>query len=766
MKGWAWLKHCKLLCKKLSFFKLLFLLLLVFSKVDYLLASPAIPPESDTSVAEHANLLEIYQQRILNGPEISGVARDNWAFLNQLVKEASPYLLQHASDPVNWHSWSDDTLAKANQQDKLIFLSIGFSTCYWCQVMKKESFHNPQVARLLNTRFLPVKVDRELLPDVDSFFVNALEKIKGTAGWPVTAVLTARAELLYIDSYLTKEALLQVLQRYADTARDNPQQLQSHIALMSRIVGTRNEFNKVSAVTMPDWSKLREELKAAIDTTHGGLRGQPKFPEATMLLLMIDELWRTQDPELQALLHLQLQNMASKGLYDHVNGGFHRYVSDEEWAVPHYEKMLYTQALILMVYSKASQIEGGEHYRHVVLDIFNFLYSNMKTENGLFASAIDAVYQGVEGGYYLYSDEQLTAGEQINLLEAEVSLYRKNGLFGLHSKRPYSSEFKEMRHSLAKTHQKSALIIDVKAITSWNALLIWAMSESFKVYNDSRFKAMAQELASELLKRNRDNGQLYRASLGTQHAGRATLEDYAFLIRALIAVHDISSNGDWLTEAIALYPHAMEMVNSSNQSSPFNVNIQPEYSDGELLNPLVVMYEVAYLLWQRTARLGFRDDNKALEGIIYNLLSTQQQRQFYAAKALQSKQKGHLDSVHYFAQSNGKVTMVTQPGCTRLFRVEMASGWHVNSEEPWDSELIPTVLDASIEPFKKVHYPVATVIEFSVTKKEISVFSDRFSIISEGGVGLAHMQVQACSDKDGICLLPEKITFPLPRCQP
>ncbi|MCC2606108.1 thioredoxin domain-containing protein [Planctobacterium marinum] len=729
------------------------------------MAYPDIPPESDISLAEHANLLELYQQRILNGPEISGVERKSWPFVNQLIKEGSPYLLQHASDPVNWHSWSDENLAKAHQQEKLIFLSIGFSTCYWCQVMKNESFHNPQVARLLNSRFLPVKVDRELQPDLDSYFVSALEKTKGTAGWPVTAVLTTKAELLYIDSFLNTEELMKVLQRYADTAREYPQQLQNHVALMLKIVGTMYEFQKVETVATPDWKKYREELKARIDKANGGLNGQPKFPEAAMLLLMIDEFWRTQAPDVQGMLHLQLQNMASRGLYDHVNGGFHRYVSDEEWTVPHYEKMLYTQALMLLVYSKASQLEEGKHYRHVALDIFNFLYSNMKTENGLFASAIDAAFQGSEGGYYLYSEEQLAVDKVANLRKAGVSLYRKNGLFGLHVKRPYNSEFKEIRLSLSKTHEKTALIIDDKAITSWNALLIWALSESYKIFNDARFIVMAQELASELLRRNRDSEQLYRASLGTLLAGSAVFEDYAFLVRALIALYDISSNENWLSEAMTLYPKAMEMVNSSKQLSPFNVKIQPEYIDGEIFNPLAVMYEVAYLLWQRTGDLGFRDDTNALKGAMLKLVSAQHQRQFYAAKVLQSTQKGLPDTIHYFAQSNGKVSMVTQPDCTRLFKVEMAPGWHINSEQPWDSELIPTDLQATKEPFKQVHYPVPGVIAFGVDQKEVSVFSNRLSIIGEGGSGVAQMQIQACSDIDEICLIPEKITFPLTQCQ-
>lgn len=742
----------------------MFSLVILVLIVEEVSATPAIPPASDLTQSEHDILLKIYQEVIVNGPEISGVERQGWPFINNLVREASPYLLQHASDPVDWHNWSDATLLEAVNKGKLIFLSVGFSTCYWCQIMKKESFHDLQIATQLNTNFVSIKLDRELLPDIDSFFVNALEKVKGTAGWPVTAVLTANAELLYIESYLTKGSLMHVLKRYAASAKDNPEQLQRHVSLMSRIVGVDKEFNGVEPVTISDWPALKEQLKQAIDKKHGGVSGQPKFPEAAMLLFMIDSWWRTQDTELLSALHLQLQRMASRGLYDHVHGGFHRYVSDETWAVPHYEKMLYTQAMMLLVYSKASQLPGGQHYRDVVFETIAFLDKFMKTENGLFASAIDAVYQGIEGGFYLYPEEVLGKIGAFTLHHAGITLYSKNNLYGLHVERPYSEKFENIKGSLSGFYDQSDLIIDTKAITSWNALLVWALTETYSVFNDVRLKGMAEKLAEQLLKINRNGDQLYRASLVAQRDSNAALEDYAFLIRALIALYDISAKEEWLNEAMSFYHRSLTIVDSIQEPIKSGIKIKPQFTDGELLNPHSVMYDVATLLWQRTGKVGYRDDALQLNSTINHFVSTQFLRQFYAAKSLQVKQSGSLELVQYFAQSNGKVAFGMQSDCTRLFKVQMTPGWHINSEQPLDSELIPTTLRSTITPFKQVHFPVSKNIHFGPGRESISVFSERFTIISEGGSGVAQLQVQACSDEDGICLLPETLEFPLPEC--
>lgn len=729
-------------------------------------AAPQIPPLSNMTKAEFSSLKSIAKKREKMLTDILKSPPTDWPYLNALVSEASPYLLQHASEPVSWRSWSQDSLGAAENESKLIFLSIGFSTCYWCQVMKKESFNDQEIAAVLNADFISIKVDRELSPNVDAFYIRALQQVKGTAGWPVTAILTPDARLLHIDSYVEKAKLQSILSKYANIQDRNPGWLLNQANMLSKIVETNSLSKDRQNIPMPDWLWLNETVLAALDVDHGGFLEAPKFPEASLLLYLLDELQRQHTPHLSDFVRTQLNNMASRGLYDHVHGGFHRYVSDAQWTVPHYEKMLYTQALMIMVYSKAWQIFSDEVYRDVVRETLVFLMNFMKNDSGGFASALDAVYKGQEGGYYLYSKQKIMNLGKSIAPESGVSLYEKGGLYGLHVSRPYQKAFERTQLSLKETYNRSALMIDRKVITSWNALLIWAISDAHMAFGDAIFKSTAVALAEQLLDLNTKEGVLHRSSFNQILAGEAVLEDHAVLTRALISLYDITGDTQWLDGALMHFDKALQLSRIKKENGEEMVSFElrsllANLTDGELLNPVAILFESGLLLAKRGGRFEQRDKAKFLEKKLILQVEEQPLQQLYASVVLKASKKGSYTAIQYFADGNGKVISSPQKNGTNAFKILMNPHWHVNSNKPFTSNLIATSIQADTEGFDGVHYPTSKVIKFGEDQQSISVFENQMTILTEGGKGSANLTVQACSTRDNVCLLPETMNFPL-----
>ena len=479
-------------------------------------------------------------------------------------------------------------------ENKLIFLSIGYSTCHWCHVMEEDSFVREDVADILNQHFISIKVDRETHPAVDELYTNALLQVTGSSGWPVTAVINSKGEPVFIQSFVPREKFKKLLTRLATMWQTQAQFLNQNAANVMKLV------NEKGTMTNADWNKamLAETLdktRASLDPDNGGYAGAPKFPSEGLLLNLLDELTHRWDPKLAKQVETHLDAMAERGLWDAINGGFHRYATDAVWKVPHFEKMLYNQAQLLMVYQKAKTILGRPDYQRVIDHTLLFLDKWLFQPDQGYFSAIDAVYQTEDGKFYLWTDEQLAGIEEKVRQAAGMRLWTFNmtGRKGVLLDKPESEAAGKVREHLTGL-QGERPHIDRKIITAWNALLLTALA------NIDQQKALA--LGETLWQKHFDakTGQLYRHTIEGKPEGQGTLADYAFLAQGLLALYDAVGDKKWLARAERLAKVANARFADGEGGFYFADNSQSagmlqgiyKTRDGELLPAGAVMVEV------------------------------------------------------------------------------------------------------------------------------------------------------------------------------
>lgn len=688
------------------------------------------------------------------------------AYLNSLIFSDSLYLLKHATNPIGWQQWSVNALEQAKSNNKLIFISVGFMACYWCQEMERFSFRDENVAKILNENYVAIKIDREVLPAIDAFLTRALTQLKGTSGWPINAVLTPDADLIFIDSYLEREDLLNVILGMANEWKNSPQNLIRKGKLFNSILTVVPESNTTAELGSQDYDFLNSQLLMQLDYKYGGLKGSPKFPEPAMLMFLVKSLLTKNEAKLMEVLIKQLDNMSSRGLYDPIYGGFHRYVSDESWSIPHYEKMLYTQALLLEVYSLAYRLKPDPVYKNVVQGIVNFLMTFLQNEEGSYFGSLDAVYDSIEGGFYLYSERELSKLTSLPINASFLKLYQKDNFFGFHVIQPFPESFDLLRKELSTLRVKEDLTVDKKIITSWNALLISGFASAYLSFGDEVYKTLALETAQALEKQLLSGRQLYRVNYRGNLSTEATLEDYAYLIRAYLDIYDIYNDDHWLKLSEKLINESVHQLYKPDLGFTFSGNQQlismtEKLQDGELLNPWAVMLENLKRFKLRRKNDKYIEIRSHLEEILRAGLRRGVMGQFYNALTL-SKKLSLLSPVQFFANGNGRVQLKSQVDGSYLLIFNMKYGWHINSNVPLTKELIPTSVTAPELPGIHVYYPDAAITVFGESNKEISVFEDTFTLILKSASGQVSLELQACSTTENVCLLPETIDFYLP----
>lgn len=511
-----------------------------------------------------------------------------WKYTNKLAKSLSPYLLQHAHNPVNWYPWNDEALALARKEHKLIFLSVGYSTCYWCHVMEREVFENEDVAELLNKHFICIKVDREERPDLDDIYMVARQVMSGQGGWPNNLFLTPDLKPFFAGGTFSLDT------RYGEVnfpaivqaVLDAWQQKHDDIVLAADEISERMKqglFNQKEEVpgSITYESLVQNvviQLKGMHDHKYGGFHGAPKFPHENYLLFLLDYYEQTKHFDVREILERSLNEMSAGGITDHVGGGLHRYSVDEKWLVPHFEKMLYNQALMIKTYARAYEVLEDEFYRYMLERYCDFVSQSMTGEQGMFYSALDAEVDGVEGAYYVWEKqeiEQALTAKQAKVFFEHFALACVPHVEGhaapkgkvLHRKRMLLLHDEEQEilqsalNKLAAIRQKrQAPLLDDKVVLSWNGLMVEAYAEAYKVTRQKKYLTAATKAARWMLRYMvSEEGMLIRIYRKGKAQGLSFLEDYAHFIRGLIALYEVDEKQKWLEEARLLMEKAMHL---------------------------------------------------------------------------------------------------------------------------------------------------------------------------------------------------------------
>jgi uncharacterized protein YyaL (SSP411 family) len=503
---------------------------------------------------------------------------------NRLIFEKSPYLLQHADNPVDWYPWGEEAFAKARAEDKPIFLSIGYSTCHWCHVMEHESFEDEQVADLLNDSFVCIKVDREERPDIDSVYMTVCQLITGRGGWPLTVFLTPDREPFYAATYIPKQVMLGFIPKLNEAWKNDRSNLLQHSGRILEQLRSVAAGGRGAALGRDDVQAAFEQLVDRFDGTHGGFGPAPKFPAPHNLMFLLRYWKRTGDEKALEMVETTLERMRRGGVFDHVGFGFHRYSTDERWFVPHFEKMLYDQAMLLMAYTEAYQATGKAEYRRVAEEIIAYVFRDMTDSRGGFYSAEDADSEGGEGKFYVWTEAELrdVLGEDAGMVVqtfgvrsdgnwVEEASGHRSGTNILCLERPMAQAaqklgedeedwWEPLRQRLFEAREKRVHPYkDDKVLTDWNGLMIAALAKAARAFDRPEFARAAARASSFILDSMKDSdGGLFHRYRDGEASIKSMVDDYAFLVWGLLELYETTFDVGYLENAIHYNEYLVE----------------------------------------------------------------------------------------------------------------------------------------------------------------------------------------------------------------
>ncbi len=542
---------------------------------------------------------------------------------NRLKSEKSLYLLQHANNPVHWYPWGDAAFKKATEENKPIFLSIGYSTCHWCHVMEHESFEDEQVAALMNDAFVSIKVDREERPDIDNVYMTVCQMITGSGGWPLTIVMTPDKEPFFAATYIPKKSqfgrkgMIELIPEIKEAWEKEQKEL---IGQASRVTKALSTISKSNAAQSPGEEILERafsDFTTSYDKIHGGFGSNTKFPTPHNLVFLLRYWHRTGNREALAMVEHTLTAMRHGGIFDQIGYGFHRYTTERTWLIPHFEKMLYDQALLMWAFAETYEATGNAFYADVVREIARYVLTEMTADEGGFYSAEDADSEGIEGKFYLWTKEQINQILKKDAAEVVTDRFgvtpggnfHEEGLAGGSTilsmpdgtgwKGPDGMTADEVDNHLeqgrkvllAKRQKRVRPLLDDKILTDWNGLMIGAFAIAGRALNEPSYTNTAKKAAAFILNDiSQKNGKLLHRYRAGEAGLDGTLDDYAFMVFGLLELYQTTYETSFLKQAIRLNDIMIELFEDSRDGSFFmsstaatDLLVRPkEYYDGAI----------------------------------------------------------------------------------------------------------------------------------------------------------------------------------------
>ncbi|MBT7409820.1 MAG: thioredoxin domain-containing protein [Methylococcales bacterium] len=716
-------------------------------------------------------------------------------YTNQLIKEKSPYLLQHAHNPVNWYAWDETALAEAKKQNKPIFLSVGYSTCHWCHVMERESFENEEIAAFLNQHFISIKVDREQRPDIDHIYMLSVQLTTGSGGWPMSVFLTPELKPFFGGTYFPPKQFLSILNKVNELYREKPQlvteQANEIMEVLLSILSKQKTQERI-AETLPE-SSFNKILSYHNDLS-GGFSESLKFPQEIWLLWMLDKYQRHADPTLLKKIKTTLDAMQNGGFFDQIGGGFHRYSTDPDWLVPHFEKMLYNQALLSRVYTQAYYLTKNPTYRETALSTLNYVLQQMKHPEGAFYTAEDADSEGEEGTFYSWSIEDFNnivnekdktilteyfgvirsgnfEGKNILHLNDSKSVFIKNNQLKTIE---FNQLLKENKKRLFQARQQRIRPSrDEKIITSWNALMISSLCHAYLVFKDKQYLTAAIDATKYFLK---INPQFQHNIFHNSPSQPAQLEDYAYFSLAFIDLYSATQDEKWLIQAKTLTDKMIHLF--ADKDGGFYMNLTTDipnqlrikdYSDDVIPAANAVAAQVMHQLFKITGNNRFSLKTDELLANASSAINENPIEHAYLLNVLENIHQGKTGNIRTVAKGNVTINVEQTKPQQFQFNLSIKAGWHINSHQPLQQNVIATSIKIADSDFQinNIHYPKAETLQLAYSPTKLSLYQNNIvinfqllALTKSKPLAPIQLTLQACNNE--ICLAPETLSFNLP----
>lgn len=741
----------------------------------------------------------------------------SWKYTNRLAHSTSPYLLQHAHNPVNWYPWGKEALELAKKEDKPILVSIGYSTCYWCHVMERQVFCDEKIAELMNRCFINVKIDREERPDLDVIYMAARQLMTREGGWPNNVVLTPDLKPFFAggtfaaDNRYGKPSFPEVVLTLADiwatkremalqTAEDATHYIKAQLAIEKK----EYTVDSITEAMLPD--RLFEQLCSYADEANGGFFHAPKFPQETYLLFLLSYYRERKDQQALDILTNSLDKMAAGGIYDHIGGGFHRYAVDEEWKVPHFEKMLYNQAMLMRCYSEAYQVTEDKHYRYVAEHILECVSNMLMKETGGFYSALDAETDEVEGAYYSWTEVEirsLLTPKEAELFFSCFSLadiphfaghkHPEGGVIfvrDLDIRQGKHGKIVPLLAKLEAARRKRKLpMLDTKIITAWHSMMVATLAQAGVILQRQDYLALAEQSGHFLLAHlTAEDGRLLRVAEGDKESAiYGFLEDYAYAIQACLMLHKASHNPFWLEQAIALAEQTIQRFEDGENGGFFfseateeSIVRIKEADDSALPSANAVMLHNMAELYDVTSNPAWHARAEHLLSIFKSDIQRSPISYCHIIEGAMRLEAVHKVAASHVLSGNIQAEFIQRPekvisgeNFTLSLKITLDEGWHMYAADEKNMHVMPLQLTfSSLIPLSVRHIEYPAAVPYQFDQETVLVYKNEVIINAELSLNAPFftehpaevrlmLEWQPCDDRHCLAMERMKLAFPV-----